>query len=127
MRACVRAKLQVLVDLRPQHGTASFFARHRNRGPFALDEYGQPLLPEEPPPEEYELGVVRGLPTGTREQPCEGVWPLLSLHHEGDAWAMTQTVTRRKDMEGDWIERAGFGGALKLLCRHTAYFCAPSA
>eukprot|EP01048_Picozoa_sp_COSAG05_P039591 COSAG05_NODE_19768_length_288_cov_0.582011_1_plen_87_part_01 len=59
--------------------------------------------------------------TGSRERPCAGVWPLLSLHDEGDCWAMSQPVTRRKDMEGDWIERAGFGELKDELMRHKVH------
>ena len=78
------ATIRIVVDLRPDHGFATFWLKPSADG---LEE---------------EVGVLEGLP-------LRGValHPFVSLLDRGDAWELGP-CTRRLDIEGDWVDRAGF-------------------
>ena len=78
------ATIKIVVDLRPDHGRATFW-----------------LMPQAGGLEE-EVGVIDGLPL--RKVPLH---PFISLVDPGDVWELSE-LTRRYDIEGDWIQRAGF-------------------
>eukprot|EP01043_Picozoa_sp_COSAG02_P026282 COSAG02_NODE_1509_length_12226_cov_6.533850_4_plen_595_part_00 len=78
------ATIRIIVDLRPDHGRATFW-----------------MMPEKGGLEE-EVGVIEGLPL--RKVPLH---PFISLVDPGDVWELSE-LTRRYDIEGDWIQRAGF-------------------
>ena len=80
----VGATVRLVVDLRPDHGRATFW-----------------MMPEKDGLEE-EVGVIEGLPLRK-----VALHPFISLIDTGDVWELSD-LTRRYDIEGDWIERAGF-------------------
>ena len=79
-----KGKRRLVVDLRPDHGRATFW-----------------MMPEKDGLEE-EVGVIEGLPLRK-----VALHPFISLIDTGDVWELSD-LTRRYDIEGDWIERAGF-------------------
>ena len=80
----VGATVRIVVDLRPDYGRAEFW-----------------LMPEKDGLEEM-VGTLEGLPLRK-----VALHPFVSMTDPGDVWELSH-MTRRYDIEGDWIDRAGF-------------------